>query len=223
MPSQLSTRGNRFSLRALLVAVLATGAGLGMLARFVSAQSERSRLLEFLDVGLGHAWTPQWASAGNPAENAVLGRIVPEIQQNFDAPTGLQSVFADATRLAGRRLAALPELKSIWLRYASDADLAGLVGIDRLENLAITEYRGTAEGLRLLSAHNRLRRLTISGRLTSADLEALGSLPGIEAFWIDFAQVDLGGEPVTRDLIRQHLRQAEQGQAPSLVQPIESP
>jgi hypothetical protein len=203
----------RFSLRTLIVVLLLGGAGIGM---FVVLQSERQQLLRRMERAGTFGFTRITAPYGDS-----LARRFCETQLQSDDPEDLRNLYADARVLAGRKLSALPELRSILLEHATDADLEGLAGIDRLEELCLVDYRGTAAGLRTLSAHHRLSRLIVPGRLTATELEALGAIPAIHSLWVEYAKIDLEGAPVTNELIRAHLGRVEQGQLPCVVQAVE--
>lgn len=209
----------RFSLRSLLIAMLAAGVGLGMLVRWGQALDERARVLT--RVQLIHGARLTWPPPPLDSDDEEIWMRWSETQvQSHVFESDHFMVSCDSESLAGRRLGAIWELRSIVLIRATDDDLRGLVGIDRLEDLLLVDYGGTANGLRSLSAHNRLSGLGVSGRLTAAELEAIGSIPAIHSVWLDFKTVDLG-TPATASLIEKALQRVEQGNLPCVVQPLE--
>lgn len=202
-----------------MIAMLVAGVGLGMLVRWDQARDARARVLA--RVQLIHGGALIWTWPILESDDAGTWTRMFEIQtQSHCNDSDLVCVSCDSATLAGHRLGAISELRSVVLVGATDDDLRGLVGIDRLEELLLVHYRGTADGLRSLGAHNRLSRLGVSGRLTATELEGIGSIPAIHSLWIDFHAVDLG-TPATGALIKKALQRLEQGNLPCVVQPIE--
>jgi len=197
----------RFSVRGLIVLVLAIGGWLGWIVRSARVQREAVAAIQraggwvWYDwqydhgrfIPAGKPWAPGWlvdrlgddyfghvvyAAVNEGGSDAVLSHI-----GHLSRLEDLELVMAPVTDDGLSRIRGLNNLRRLSINSAavSDAGLAHLGGLKSLEHLILCETGVTGSGLAYLKGLPSLRILCIAGiHVTDVDLMHLRGLPGLQ-------------------------------------------
>jgi hypothetical protein len=180
----------RFSVRGLIVLVLAIGAGLGWIVR--SAHVQRDAVAAIQKAGGlvlydsewsggyyllgGESWPPGWLADLVGVDYFVHVKSV----WMYSSLTPTDATTADATIAAIGRLARLKHLR-LDHSSLSDSGLAHLKGLTNLSGLDLSETQVSDAGLAHLEGLTNLSLLAVSGtHITSAGLVHLNGLTNLK-------------------------------------------
>jgi SAM-dependent methyltransferase len=164
----------QYSLRTLLVLVLAFGCGFGWLASKIKRAREQRQAVKAIEELEGHV--DYWPASGGMIRTAVAwaGNLLGE-----DLSVEVRGVYLATTRVTDAGLARLGGLTQLrWLRLAStpvtDAGLAHLRGLTQLQSLQLANTPVTDAGLAHLRGLTQLRWLRLaSTQVTDAGVSEL--------------------------------------------------
>ena len=189
-PPKPKRRWYQFSLRSLLVFVLAAGLGLGLLGRRIrQVQEQRKPVIELQKLGA----TVEYQETEGGLSNALLRNLVgdealPVVEIYF-----LRTEVTDAglVHLKGMRSLEVVDLRCT---QVSDAGLVHLKGLTSLEVLYVNNTKITDAGLEHLKGLSSLEGLSLLGtQVTDAGLEHLKGLSSLEWMNLCNTQVTEGG------------------------------
>ena len=213
-PPKPKRRWYQFSLRSLLVFVLAAGLGLGLLGRRIrQVQEQRKPVIELQKLGA----TVEYQETEGGLSNALLRNLVgdealPVVEIYFlrtevtDAGLvhlkgmrSLEVVDLRCTQVSDAGLVHLKGMRSLEVvdlrsTQVSDAGLVHLKGLTSLEVLYVNNTKITDAGLEHLKGLSSLEGLSLLGtQVTDAGLEHLKGLSSLEWMNLCNTQVTEGG------------------------------
>lgn len=197
-PTKTKRRWYQFSLRTLLVFVLAAGLALGLLGRWIrQAQDQRMAVIELRRSG-AHVGC---RNTGGALSNALLRKLfgdeaLPVLAVDF---LGFPVIDADLIHLKG-----LTNLRELHLEFSgiTDDGLMHLEGLTGLEELFLDGTHVTGEGVVHLKGLTNLQWITLDGSdVTDAELEHLEGLNNLLILELYHTQVTDDGVKKLREAL----------------------